>query len=175
MQYVIDSSVVINLSNVGALFLLHSLPSRQFWVTQAVVEECWPTCGEDVATEIATRRLSLVDDTHIDASRFLDLLDTHSLGRGETEAIVACEQLGFALCCDDKRARKLGRKILGTCRVSGTIAILRWCVDDAIVTAETAYATFQQMREKGGFLPEVARTSFCSSQQSQPDGDRRTH
>ena len=175
MQYVIDSSVVINLSNVDALSVLHALPDRKFWVTQAVVDECWPTCGDDLATEIATRRLSVVDDTHIDASNFLDLLDTHSLGRGETEAIVACDQLGFALCCDDKRARALGRKVLGACRVSGTIAILRWCINDTIVTAQTAYAMYQQMRKKGGFLPDVARTSFCRSRQSHRDGDRGTH
>ena len=170
----IDSSVVINLSNGDALSLLRGLPRRRFWVTQAVVDECWPTCGEDLATEIAMRRLSVVDDTHIDAARFLDLLDAHSLGRGETESIVACERLGFALCCDDKRARLLGNHVLGNGRVAGTIAVLRSCVADAIVSAETAYAIYQKMRAKGGFLPDVAQTGFCTSRQAHADGDGST-
>ena len=171
----IDSSVVINLSNGDALSLLRSLPRRRFWVTQAVVDECWPTCGEDLATEIAMRRLSVVDDAHIDAARFLDLLDAHSLGRGETESIVACERLGFTLCCDDKRARSLGNDVLGNGRVAGMIAVLRWCVADAIVSAETAHAIYQKMQAKGGFLPDVAQTDFCTSRQAHADGDGSTH
>ncbi|MDE0693489.1 MAG: hypothetical protein OXI55_14775 [Gammaproteobacteria bacterium] len=156
----IDSSAVINLSNVDALFLLRSLPGREFCVTQTVVDECWPTCGEELAIEIATDGLSVVDDAHIDTARFLDLLDTHSLGRGETESIVACEKLGLALCCDDKRARSLAHKLLGHGRVAGTIAVLRWSVADMIAAPEAAYAMYREMRAKGGFLPDLRQSEF---------------
>jgi len=160
---VIDASAVINLSNVRALAMLRNLPSREFWITQTVVDECWPTCGDELAIEIATDGLSVVDDAQIDSTRLLDLLDTHSLGRGETESIVACEQLGFTLCCDDKRARSLARTVLGDGRVAGTIAVLRWCVADAILTAEAAHAMYREMRAKGGFLPNFAQSDFCPS------------
>ena len=159
----IDSSAVINLSNVNALVLLRNLRDRRFWITQTVADECWPTCGDELTIEIAKGCLSVIDDSHIDAARFLDLLDKHSLGRGETESIVACEDLGFSLCCDDKRARLLGRKVLGDGRVAGTMAVLRWFVADAIVSAEAAYGMYREMRAKGGFLPNVAQTDFCSS------------
>ena len=155
--------------------MLGKLPGREFWITQTVVDECWLTCGEELGIEIATDRLFVVDDAHIDTARFLDLLDSRSLGRGETESIVACEELGFAFCCDDKRARSLAHAVLGDGRVAGTIAVLRWCVTGAIVSAEAAYALYLEMRVKGGFLPNATQEDFSSSRvghQDRADGTR---
>ena len=105
--------------------------------------------------------MSVVDDDDIDAERFLDLLDVHTLGRGETESIVACEGLGFGLCCDDKRARALGEQLLGRGVVVGTIGVLRWCVAEQIVDCGMAFMIYNEMKARGGFLPDVPKREFC--------------
>ena len=155
MQYVVDASTVINLVNVNALRLLRNLSGHRFWITHAVFAECRVSCGLDLVAEILTDGLSVVEDTSIDAPRFLELLDTHSLGEGETESIVACEGLSWRLCCDDKKARKLGQDLLGADQVTGSIGILRMMVIESLISRETGMSMYKEMKTQGGFLPNI--------------------
>ena len=155
MQLVVDASSVINLINGGALHLLRKLRRRRFWVTRSVINEVWPTDGKQVLTEVALDGLSVIDDVDINVGRFLELLESYLLGAGETESIVACEVLGHTLCCDDRKARDLGRTILGENRVTGSIGILKWYVSELALDPTNVYQMYQVMIAKGGFLPNI--------------------
>ena len=163
VDYVIDASAVINLHNADALGLLGRLEGRKFWITPIVVDECEPSCSNELAVEMSSNRIGYISNEKLSAERFLMLLDEHTLGLGETESIVACEALGFGFCCDDKQARTLGKALLGDSFVVGTIRVLRWCVQDNLIACKEAFNLFLAMRACGGFLPKsTKRGNFCA-------------
>jgi predicted nucleic acid-binding protein len=100
----------------------------------------------------------------VPAPRVLELLAGHGLGEGETEAIAACEALGYMLCSDDKPARDLGVSLLGAPRVLGSIRLLRWCVEEKLVECTAAFSMFAVMKQSGGFLPKMEQSFFCAGE-----------
>ena len=162
MHYVVDASAIVNLNNAGVLELLGALEEHTFWVTPMVVDECQPSCAVTLAAELETNGIRALGVDELSTARFLDLLDTYSLGNGETESILACEAKGYGLCCDDKRARRLGRELLGDQYVVGTMRILRWGVLGNNIDCRTAFNLFLTMKGCGGFLPNsTAQGDFC--------------
>ena len=161
MNVILDASSVINLDNVSALDAACRLVRCRFWLTPLVVGECQPSSAAKLLELKTAGALGFVDDTAIPTELFLSLLAEYDLGEGETEALSVCHVLGYDLCCDDKRARRLANEILGDQRVIGSLRVLRWCVEEAFLDCTSAFQLFQGMRAAGGFLPRVSRPFFC--------------
>ena len=162
MNVIIDACSIINLSNADALDVTCRLSRCRFWVCPGVIIEC--------RAEVAARLLALktegaigfIADGEMPAARVLELLDQHGLGAGETESIVACEALGYGFCSDDGPARRLAERLLGSSRVTGSLRLLRWCVEEQLVPCEAAFSLFRAMLASGGFLPSMRKDFFCT-------------
>lgn len=153
---------MINLVNARALELVCSLNGIEWWLPPAVVDESGPTCAA-VTLELQQRGvINLLNDDHVDAERFLALLDSHRLGAGETECVAIAADADYHVCCDDRRARTMAADIIGADRVFGTIRVLRWCVEQRRINCTEARRLLRAMRESGGFLPNTPQTYFCT-------------
>lgn len=162
MKIVTDTCSLINLCNANALSIACKLQEHQIFVSSGVLGECRLQTAAEIVMLKAAGTLEFINDDDVPAARVLDLLATQRLGAGETEAIAACEALGFSLCSDDGPARKLGIRILGKQRVVGSIRILRWCVEEKIISCDAAFDFFDTMIACGGFLPPTEHSFFCS-------------
>ena len=162
MNVIIDACSVINLSNADALDITCRLTRCRFWVCPGVIIECRAELTARLFALNAEGAIGFIADGDMPATRVLQLLDQHGLGAGETESIAACEALGYALCSDDGPARKLAGRLLGSPRVTGSLRLLRWCVEEQIVTCEAAFNLFGIMLARGGFLPSMRQEFFCA-------------
>jgi predicted nucleic acid-binding protein len=162
MNIVLDASSIINLHNVAALDAAGHLRRCFFLLTPLVVGECQASSAAKLLELKAAGVIGFVDDTTIPTELFLRLLAEHRLGPGETEAISVCQLLGYALCCDDRSARRVGKEVLGDDRVIGSLRVLRWCVEETLFDCIVAFELFQQMRAAGGFLPQIGQPFFCN-------------
>lgn len=158
----VDACSLINLSNAGALSLVCRLKRCRLWISSGVAGECGGECAVQLLSLAATGGISRIDDATMPATRILDLLGEHGLGQGETEAIAACEKFGFTLCSDDGPARTLGAALLGASRVTGSVRLLQWCVEEQLIGCIAAFGLFGVMRDCGGFLPRIERPFFCA-------------
>lgn len=161
MKYALDSSSVINLLNAGALELATRVDRCEICLPPLVVGECGLSSAAELIELRDAGRLSFVNDEDVDAELFADLLNTHGLGAGETECLAVAMTKRLSVCCDDRKARELAAELLGPARVAGTLRILRWTVEDALISCDGAYSLFNLMRQKGGFLPETEQAFFC--------------
>jgi predicted nucleic acid-binding protein len=161
MNVLTDACSLINLANAGALAPVLSLARCRLAVSPIVLSECNVDAAAQIAAAEADGLLSFVDDDDVPADRYLDLLGEHGLGAGETECIAIAEHESFVICCDDRRARRVAAQTLGEERVIGTLRLLRWCVEDAIITCDDAFSCFERMKEAGAFLPEMQHEFFC--------------
>ena len=166
VNYLIDASSVINLQNADAIDIVCRLRRCHFWLSPLVVGECEPTCAARLFKFQIDGALHFVDDSQIPTDLFLTLLAEHELGEGETESIAVCHALDYDFCSDDKQARLLGQKVLGSARVIGSMRLLRWCVEVGIVDCSEALRLFRAMHTAGGFLPQTNRSYFCAGQQT---------
>ncbi len=157
----LDSCSVINLVHAGALELVCSLNGIEWWLTPLVVDESGPTCAA-VMLDLQQRGLiHFLDDACVNAERFLDLLDAHRLGAGETECMAIAVENDHYICCDDRRARQMASNLIGAERVFGTIRVLRVCVEQHLIECSEARRLLRRMREQGGFLPDTPQSYFC--------------
>lgn len=162
MRVLVDSSSVINLFNAEVLHLFCALDRCEFYVPPLVVGECDEPCAAELVTLREAGCLKFVDDTDVDGDYYLELLEAHGLGAGETECItIAALADEYSICCDDKKARATADDVIGADRVIGTLRLLRWCVEDALIDCGQAFGTFNVMKDKGGFLPETPQSFFC--------------
>jgi predicted nucleic acid-binding protein len=161
MDVVVDACSVINLTNVGALQHVLSLQACRLAVGPLVITECHGDAAAQIAGAEADGLLDYVNDDDFPADRYLELLDEHELGEGETECIAVAELEGFTVCCDDRRARHIAKGVLGEGRVIGSLRLLKWCVEEEILTCEQAHGYSVQMRSAGGFLPAMGHEFFC--------------
>lgn len=163
MRVLLDSSSVINLVNAGALELVCSLEDTEWWLPPAVVDESGPSCAA-VTLELQQKgQINFLDDGEMDAERFLYLLDTYSLGAGETECVAVAVDADYHVCCDDRRARTMAAEIIGADRVFGTVGLLKRCVQEQRIDCSEARRMLCLMRESGGFLPDTPQSYFCTS------------
>ncbi len=160
MKYVIDACSLINLQNGGGLPLVLQLGRSSLQVGPIVVGEIGTEIEEALR---ASGAATFVDDSDVPAAAYLTLLGKHHLGEGETEALVLAQKHGFTLCSDDRKAREVGKKLLGEDRVIGSLRLMRWCVEEDICKCTRAYETSVAMREHGGFVPALPQEFFCEA------------
>ena len=155
MDLIVDASSIINLHNAQALELVTTLPNCVLWLSPLVVGECHPKCAAELLRLKRAGLLGFVDSDKIPADSFLELVQSHGLGDGETECLALCLTGSYIFCCDDSKARQTAIALFGGPRVVGSLRLLKWCVADSLATAETAFAMYQKMKGAGGFLPEI--------------------
>lgn len=116
----------------------------------------------DIERLLATGLVGAGSDNYVPASVYLELLGRHQLGPGETECLCAAMVYGWSVCCDDRRARRILAAELGEERLCGSIGLLREAVRDGLTTREEALAAYEQMKSRGGFLPDIDESFFRS-------------
>lgn len=156
MDVITDASSIINLSNAGALDVVTALPHVRLCVSPLVVGECEPTCAAELLEHKNNGTIHFVDPNDISSERFLELLDAHELGEGETECLSLLLDGDFTFCCDDNKARQVGAALTTPENVIGSLRLLKWAVSSQLCTAELAFDYYQRMKDAGGFLPEIA-------------------
>lgn len=109
-------------------------------------------------------QIALIDDSEVSGSRFLEIV-SYSLGEGEAECIANCEHFGFVFATDDRRARQVGKSILGEDRIIGSLGLLRLAVEQHLITASTAVGHVEEMRATGGFVPSVTEEFFLGPEE----------
>jgi len=156
---VLDASTLINLDNGDALAQVLSIPDRSFHVSTEVLRES-RTVAAAIKAAVEARKIALVDDNAIDANDYADAIAAWQLGPGETECILAARSLGCSVACDDGAARKVIRREIGAGRLTGTVGLLRDAIAAGLMTAEAAFESYQEMKCRGGFLPDLTLTDF---------------
>lgn len=159
IEVILDTCSIIILTNGGVLDVVLALNSHKFYVGAIVRREC----GE--LHELLTERVadgSMFDaaNVEISATRFGELLGQYDLGLGETECLAVAEVTGFLVCSDDFKARQMAGKHLGDNRVIGTLYLLRECVRQGRLSTEQARQSYELMKIKGAFLPDVPEGYF---------------
>lgn len=134
----------------------------RLWVSPLVLGECSVTCAAKVVDLQNRGALGRIDDELIPSDIYLNLLEMHGLGVGETECITVAHELGYCVCSDDRQARGLSVKLFGEGRTIGTARLLQWCVGDKILVCKDAERRFQGMRDAGAFLPVLESGFFCA-------------
>lgn len=159
MIVVLDASTLINLDNGEAFAQVLSIPGRSFQVSAEVLRES-RTVAIAIKTAVQQGQIALVDDNAIDAAEYEDAIAEWQLGPGETECILAAKSLGCSVACDDGAARKVIRREIGVERLTGTVGLLRDAIAAGVMTAEAAFESYQQMKRRGGFLPDLKLADF---------------
>lgn len=159
MILVLDASTLINLANGEVLGVVLTLPGSQFLVSSVVRRES-KTIARAIDTAVAAGRLGLIDDNLISAALFRQTKRRLKLDDGETECIIAADNLGASIACDDGAARAAATRELGAGRVTGSIGLLRQARQTGSLTSEQAYAAYRLMVQRGGYLPDLPESYF---------------
>lgn len=159
MKKIFDASALFNLVNGGVLDTVTELLTPTACLGPLVKKECLSIAAVLDAV-IASGRLEVIDDSTLPSSVFFRLLQDYQLGDGETECLAFASTRPLLVCCDDRRARNMITKELGDGRVIGTLGLLLRAVELQKLTPEQAWAAYEQMRRRGGFLPDVKSEVF---------------
>lgn len=162
MRFVLDSSSIINLFNADVLALLCQLDEHEFFVPPMVVGECHGECAAELIGLRDEGCVSFINDDAVDADQYLALLDAHRLGAGETECMAVAASDNYNVCCDDRKARDAAANLIGEARVIGSLRLLQWCVQGLVIKCGVAFHAFETMKSKGGFLPDMPQSFFCT-------------
>lgn len=161
MRLLIDACAAINLHNCGKLAVVCELPNIEVALSPIVVSECGLSCAAEIIALQADGRIHYVPDEEISTDRFLELVEDHDIGDGELESISICEATGRAFCTDDAAARRLATDLLGVVNVMGSLRLLKLSVEASLIVCTEAFAGYNQMRDCGGFLPNLPNDFFC--------------
>lgn len=161
MRLLIDACAAINLHNCGQLAVVCELPNVEIAMSPIVVSECGLDCAGEIIALHAAGRIHYVPDQEISPDRFLELVTDHDIGDGELESIAVCETTNRAFCTDDAAARRLATNLLGGQKVMGSLRLLKLAVEASLLKCTDAFAGYKQMRDSGGFLPDLANDFFC--------------
>lgn len=159
MIIVVDASTLINLANGEVLAIVLGLSNVEFHVSSVVRRES-RTVADAIDGAVATKRLTLVDDTLVSAAEFEATKLQFNLDDGETECIVAARVLDATVACDDAAARRAIREVLGKTRLSGSAHLLRSAVSSGLLATAGAIEAYALMRARGGYLPILAANYF---------------
>lgn len=159
MIRILDASTLLNLANGEVLSTVLRLPSVKFQVS-AVVRDESRTIRDAIDVAVNAGHLELVDDKLISVARFVRAKAEWNLDNGETECILAASVLGCSVACDDKSARNVITRTLGNQHLTGSIGLLREAVKAGLLTQAEAYAAYQLMRGRGGFLPNISEVDL---------------
>lgn len=131
------------------------------FLSPIVVSECGLGCAAEIIALQAAGRVHYVPDEEISPDRFLELVADHDIGDGELESIAICETTDRAFCTDDAAARRLATNLLGAPNVMGSLRLLKLSVQASLLMCNEAFASYNQMRDCGGFLPNLPNNFFC--------------
>ena len=159
MIVILDASTLINLANGEVFGEILRLPKKRFFVSTVVRAES-KTIASAIDEAVKANRLGLVDDSLISVSAFKAARQQFQLDAGETECILAAAAMGCSVGCDDQAARKAIIKELGEPRLTGSIGLLQMAVASGLIARKDAFAAYQLMRERGGFLPMKFESDF---------------
>ena len=120
-------------------------------------------CAAEIIALQTAGRILFVPDEEIPPDRFLELVTDHDIGDGELESIAVCETTNRAFCTDDAAARRLATNLLGHPNVMGSLRLLKLAVAASLLKCTEAFASYNQMRDSGGFLPDLTNDFFCVS------------
>jgi len=152
---IFDASAMLNLAHGEVLDSVLQIPRLIAHAGPQVRHECG-SIASSVDILIDTGKLILLNDSDLPAARFLALLDCYGLGAGETECLTFAELGDHIVCCDDRRARMMIARELNPKRVIGSLGLLVQASHCKLLTIEAAFAAYEQMRRRGGFLPEIS-------------------
>ncbi|WP_162234228.1 hypothetical protein [Novosphingobium sp. Leaf2] len=161
MRLLIDACAAINLHNCGRLAIICQLPNTEIAMSPIVVSECGLACAAEIMALEAAGRIQFVPDDEISPDRFLELVTDHDIGDGELESIAVCEATDCGFCTDDAAARRLASNLIGAPKVMGSLRLLKFAVEASLLKCTEAFADYNQMRFKGGFLPNLVNDFFC--------------
>jgi len=161
LNLILDSSSTINLHNGDVFGVALELVSEgfRFHMGTIVRGECGGLSSL-IENHVRDGRLTILQGRAISAAQFARLLNKYELGLGETECIAHAEQHSLIVCTDDNAARRATADHLGAGKVVGSLALMRECVCSELITSHAAYVTYELMRARGAFLPEIAASYF---------------
>lgn len=162
MKSILDACTITFLTNGNLLDIVLRIEGRTWYVGQIVFEECRykGKIIPELEQAVNDGRITLLDDSTINAADFLNLLETHGLGDGETECLIHALSSDYVVCTDDKKARRVCASLLGQNRVVGTLTLIREAVESNLISSEGAMLAYQLMKSKGAFLPDVSADFF---------------
>lgn len=164
MNVVMDACSVINLNNGGALETVCSIATIDVQIGPIAGGECSEGCASALAELHQAGLIQYLTDTPLDADAFLEFVEEHGLGDGEAECIMLADlDAETVICCDDMKGRKKAKSILGENRIIGSIGLLKWAVDDGLISVTQAHESYVLMKDAGGFLPDVDAHYFGDS------------
>jgi predicted nucleic acid-binding protein len=152
---IFDASALLNLAHGEVLRTILQIPSLIAHVGPQARHECG-SIAPSLDALIDARQLMVLDDGDLPAASFLRLLDQYGLGAGETECLAFAILGDYIVCCDDRRARMMIASELGQKRVIGSLGLLVQAMHWKVLTLEAAFGAYEQMRRRGGFLPEIS-------------------
>jgi predicted nucleic acid-binding protein len=155
LNSIFDASALLNLAHGDVLSCILQIPSLIAHVGPQVRHEC-SSIALRLDTQIDAGQLILLDDDYLPAASFLALLEHYGLGAGETECLAFAKLGDHIVCCEDRRARMMIANELGQKRVIGSLGLLVQAMHCKLLTLETAFAAYEQMRRRGAFLPEIS-------------------
>jgi len=107
--------------------------------------------------------VTVLDDSAIPASVFVNLVELYRLGDGETESLMFAQtNESLIVCSDDRAARRAATSLFGADRVIGSIRLLLHCIEDGLLTSDAAFALYRQMIIRGAFFPNLTKEQFCA-------------
>ena len=159
MIVILDASTLINLANGEVFAKIVSMAEHEFFVG-AVVDQESRTVARAVLAAVTRGDIQRIDDNTIDADAFQAAVDTWGLGAGETECLLAATALGCSIACDDGAARRVIEREVGAASLTGSVGLLRQAVQAGVLSSDEAFAAYERMKRRGGYLPDIPRTGF---------------
>jgi len=156
-----DAAAIINLTNGDVFEKVLVLPSHTFFVGPQVKEECARQI-EHLDKGIENGRLTELDDSKLPSGLFVELLQEHGLGLGETECLAFAKVGSLTIASDDRQARREIAQEIGVTRLTGSLGLMRLCVQAGIMSPSEAFAAYEKMKLCGGFLPDIPPTFFSN-------------
>jgi len=164
MNIMVDSSSLINVIKGNCVDQICQLKDMKYYIGNIVIRECSVDEYEKRVINGLIKNGKLISANHnVPLKEFLKIKNNFKIGNGESESIALCNELGFSLLCDDRKARECGKKILGKEKVFGSLYLLKRCVDESMMECTQANNFYREMESKGGFLPDLEKTYFCSN------------
>ena len=162
MKSQLDACTIIFLTNGKVLDSILRLQGRTWFVGQFVLDECHKDGRviPELQQAIDDGRITLLDGSEISAADFLNLLQRHGLGDGETECLAYSIFDGRVVCTDDKKARNIIISISGGDKVIGSLGLLKEAVKQGLLTSVDAMKAYNLMVAKGAFLPTIPSNFF---------------
>jgi predicted nucleic acid-binding protein len=153
---IIDTATLINLNNSKAIDFLCQLKSFCFYIGNIVLSEC----HNELCDKISNMECLIKNFGEIPLEYYISILEEFNLGSGESECLCYGKLYNFSICTDDKKARRVGTRLLGESRVIGSIGLLKELNKQSIISREESYFYYLKMKSHGGFLPEIERNFF---------------